>query len=49
MPFLLVFLYLFDGPLSAIDMEPSDYAAIRVEVEYAPLSWVQSPPQPVLP
>ena len=49
MPFLLVFLYLLDGPLSAIDMEPSDSSAIRVEVEHAPLSWVQSPPQPVLP
>ena len=49
MPFLLVFLCLLDGPLSAIDMEPSDNAAIRVEVEHAPLSWLQSPPQPVLP
>lgn len=49
MPFLFLFLLLFNAPLDVIDIAAIDSAPTQIEVDGAPLSWIQSLPQPVLP
>lgn len=49
MPFLFVFLLLFNAPLDVIDITAKHSAPTQLEVDGAPLSWIQSLPQPVLP